>query len=70
MTKREKEILIKKIDRAESLFWKAESQVSELGNHVQQFFDEEIIVCMSSDGAMITNDNGEIQTVKDFISGI
>ena len=66
-TKFNKQIFLKKLNLAEKNFSKAEMKVSELSNSLQPFFDEEIVICMSTDGAVITTDKGEIGFVRDFI---
>lgn len=70
MDLKEKKKHIKRIEKVESLFLKAESNVSALSDIIQPHFDKEIQIVMSSDGATITDDNGEIGFVKDFINAL
>lgn len=68
MKKLNKKKVIRRLDKAESAFWKAESDVSALADVIQPFFVQEIQVCMSSDGATITDDTGEIGFVREFLN--
>ena len=70
MKKVDKNKVIRRLDKVESAFWKAESDVSALAEIVQPLFEHEIQVCMSSDGATITDDNGEIGFVRDFLNAL
>jgi hypothetical protein len=70
MDKLEKNKAIRKLEKAESAFWKAESNVSALADIIQPFFEQEIQVCMSSDGATITDDSGEKGFVRDFLNAL
>lgn len=70
MDKINKKKALKALEKAEREFWKAESNVSALAVFIQPFFDEEIIVCMSTDGVAITTEDGEIGFVRDFLNNI
>jgi len=70
MDKSEKKKAIRKLEKAESAFWKAESDISSLADIIQPFFKQEIKVCMSSDGATITDDSGEKGFVRDFLNAL
>jgi hypothetical protein len=52
--------ILKRLERAEKMISKGNSELNDLANEIQHLFDEEISVCWSQDGALVTNDNGEI----------
>lgn len=68
--KLDKRKVLKKLNSGENNFSKAEMEISNLGKFIQLFFEEEIVVCMSTDGAVIINSNGEIGFVRNFINEI
>lgn len=70
MDLKEKKKHIRRLKKAERLFWKAESDVSSLADIVQPYFNKEIYIVMSTDGATITDDDGEIGFVKDFLNAL
>lgn len=70
MKKADKKRAIKRLDKAESAFWKAESNVSALADIIQPFFEQEIQICMTSDGATITDNSGEKGFVRDFLNAL
>jgi len=60
----------KKLTKYERAFSKAESNLVGLSSELQAYFDEEISVSPSTDGALITNWSGEIEAVQTFINRI
>lgn len=70
MTKIEKQKALKQLKKAEFVFSDAEMQVSKLCKIIQPFFDQDIKICMSTDGAVITDDSGEIEFVSVFLNGL
>jgi len=67
MTEAEKQSALKKLRKAELAFYKGEAEVSKLSGIIQPFFEQEISVCMSTDGAVITDDSGEKGFVSAFL---
>lgn len=67
MKKSIKNKLLKKLSKAESLILKGESDLSCLSEYIQPYFDEEINVTWSTDGAVIVGEEGEVGFLGDFI---
>lgn len=67
MTNKEKQTALKELNKAEEQFYKAELRVSALANFIQPYFDKEIFVCMSTDGAVITDIDGEIGFLINYL---
>ncbi|REE01123.1 hypothetical protein [Marinoscillum furvescens] len=72
MTKREKQKILRTIQKAEDKYRVAESEISALTKFVQPYFDKEVSVCPSpDDGAIITDDKGTIGiSLRDFINAL
>lgn len=52
--------------KAECMMIKAEGAISALSQYVVDHFEQDVIVAPSTDGAMITDDNGEIMPFSVF----
>jgi hypothetical protein len=70
MNKTEIKKALKQLKRAEYLFIEAETEVGKLSQIIQPFFKQEIKICMSTDGAVITDDSGELAFVSVFLNGL
>ena len=70
MDKIQKEIALKRLNKAESDFCKAESKISALADIIQPYFKQEIQIVMSTDGAAITDNDGEMGFVRDFLNAL
>lgn len=70
MDAKQKKSALKRLRKVEAAFWKAESDISNLTELIQPLFDEEIVVCPSTDGAIITTDHGEIGFVRDVLNAL
>jgi hypothetical protein len=70
MKKTEINKILKKVKKSEALISKANSDLSDIANDIQHLFDEEIDVNWSTDGAVITTENGEIDFVSTFLNGL
>ena len=70
MKKTEIKKALKQLKRAEYLFIEAETEVGKLSQIIQPFFEQEIKICMSTDGAVITDDSGELAFVRVFLNGL
>ena len=53
-----------KVEKAELNYLKALSNIEALAEYVQPFYEYEIDVSPSTDGAMVTDTDGELWTVK------
>ncbi len=67
---KQKKMILKKIKKFEREFSNAELNVSSITDFIQPYFDKEVTVLMSNDGMVITDDNGEIGFVEDFINNL
>jgi hypothetical protein len=70
MDDKKKKMILKKVRKFENEFRKAELNVSSITDFIQPFFEQEVTVLMSNDGMAITDDNGEIGFVEDFINSL
>ncbi len=70
MDLKEKTKQLKRLKKLEEKFLAAESSLGKMANVIQPYFEQEIQVCMSTDGAIITDDTGEIGFVKNFLSDL
>jgi len=63
-SKKELYSIRRKVDKAEEKYLIALSNIEALAQYVQPFYEQEICVTPSTDGAMITDNNGELWTVR------
>ena len=70
MEKTEIKKALKSLKKAQHAFYKGEEEISKLYSIIQPFFEQEIKICMSTDGAVITDDSGEIEFVSVFLNGL
>lgn len=70
MKKQEKIKALKQLRQAEYAFYKGEEEISKLYRIIQPYFEQEIKICMSTDGAVITDDTGEIEFVSRFLNDL
>lgn len=56
--------------KAESLILKGQSDLSTLAEIVQPLFDQDISVIWSTDGARVTDDNGELGSFEEFLNAL
>jgi hypothetical protein len=64
----EKQRILQKMKKSEELIMKGQSDLSSLSKFVQPFFEEEITVVWSTDGAVITDKSGELGSFEDFLN--
>lgn len=70
MTPKEKAIILKRLNKAELLIAKGESDIGALAEFIQPLFDQEISVTPSTDGATITDENGELGFFIEFLNSL
>lgn len=70
MEAKEKQKILKRMEKAESLILKGQSDLSTLAEIVQPLFDQDISVIWSTDGARVTDDNGELGSFEEFLNAL
>lgn len=70
MEAKEKQKILKRMGKAESLILKGQSDLSTLAEIVQPLFDQDISVIWSTDGARVTDDNGELGSFEEFLNAL
>lgn len=70
METKEKQKILKRMEKAESLILKGQSDLSTLAEIVQPLFDQDISVVWSTDGARVTDDNGELGSFEEFLNAL
>lgn len=65
-----KQRILKEMKKAEELILKGQGRLSALAEYIQPLFEQEIMVVWSTDGAMVTDDNGELGAFKDFLDDL
>lgn len=70
MDKKMKTKQLKRLNKLEAEFWKAESNLGTIADIIQPHFEQEIQIVMSTDGATITDDTGEIGFVRNFLNAL
>lgn len=70
MEKVEKQKILRRLRKAENLILKGQGNLSALSEIIQPLFEQEITVVWSTDGARVTDDNGELGSFVEFLNDL
>lgn len=70
MEKVEKQKILRRLRKAENLILKGQGNLSALSEIIQPLFVQEITVVWSTDGARVTDDNGELGSFVEFLNDL
>jgi hypothetical protein len=70
MNKRDKNKILKRLHKAEGLIRAGESDLGVLSDIIQPLFEREVLVTWSTDGAIVTDEDGELGFFIHFLNDL